>query len=111
MTRDPLWDYYDQAAMEALTAHRYTKASRIVKDGLQKARQMGEFQPGLLARADELASVYRASGDYTSAASIYRLMEDLQRATLGAEHPAVVSSHRHLMSVLKESGCITPGNA
>lgn len=111
MKHDPLWDYYDRAAQEALNEHRYTKASRIVKDALHKARQAGELKPTLVQHADELAKLYKESGDYTSAASLYRLIVDLQSATLGPEHPSVQTASKDLISALMESGCLTPGNA
>jgi hypothetical protein len=111
MTHDSLWEHYDRAAAEAFSEHRYTKASRIVKDALHKAIQMGELQPSLVQRADELARVYRDSGDYTNAASLYRLIIDIQSSALGPEHPAVEHSSRELLSALMASGCITPSNA
>jgi hypothetical protein len=111
MTQDPLWDFYDRATSEALNEHRYTKASRIVKDALHRARQMNELQPTLVRRADTLAKIYCETGDHTSAASLYRLIVDLQRSTLGPEHPDVQVSSRHFLAALMDSGCITPGNA
>jgi len=111
MTQDPLWDYYDKAAAEALNEHRYNKASRIVKDALHRARQMNELQPTLVRRADKLAKFYSQSGDYTSAASLYRLIVELQRSTLGPEHPDFQHSSKELLAALMDSGCVTPGNA
>ncbi len=111
MTHDSLWEHYDKAAAEALSEHRYTKASRIVKDALHQARQLGELQPNLVQRADQLAKVYRDSGDYTNAASLYRLIIDIQKIALGPEHPDVEHSSRDLLSALTASGCLSPGNA
>jgi hypothetical protein len=108
---DSLWEYYDKQATEALNERRYTKASRLVKDALYRATIMGDLKPELVQRAEDLARVHRQSGDYTSAAAIYRMILELQRSTLGPEHPAVENSSRDLIEALMNSGCITPGHA
>jgi hypothetical protein len=108
MIHDPLWDSYDRAASEALNEHRYTKASRIVKDALTKANQLRTPQPNMLQHADELATVYRDAGDYNNAASLYRMIIEVQKTTLGPEHPDVESSSNKLIAALKASGCISP---
>ncbi len=112
MTKDPLRDHYvDQAVAEAITSHLYTKASRIVKEELYQARQTGQVRPKILHHADELARVYCDAGDYATAASLYRLMEELQRYMLGPEHPDVDSTSKDLIAALMHSGYINPGNA
>ncbi|HEY9776877.1 MAG TPA: tetratricopeptide repeat protein [Planktothrix sp.] len=108
---DSLWDHYDKLAIEALNQRRYTKASRLTKDALHRATLMCELQPELVQRADYLAKVHSDSGDYMSAAAIYRLILELQRATLGSEHPDVEQSSKVLLEALMNSGCITPGHA
>ena len=112
MTEVPYIDQYvDQAVAEAITSHLYTKASRIVKDELYQARQTGRVPPKMLHHADELARVYCDAGDYATAASLYRLMEELQRYKLGPTHPDVESTSRDLIAALMHSGYINPGNA
>jgi hypothetical protein len=39
------------------------------------------------------------------------LILELQRATLGSEHPDVEQSSKVLLEALMNSGCITPGHA
>ena len=111
MKDDSVWDSYKQATDEALNEHRYAKASRIVKDGLEKATQLRRMQPDLVQRADVLARIYKDSGDYTSAASLYRMIVELQRSTLGPEHPDVQVAAKDLVSTLTESGCLNPARA
>jgi Tetratricopeptide repeat len=111
MTQDLNLDYYDQVAEQALNEHQYTKAGRIVKDALQTAKRLGHPHPNLVHNADRLAKVYLETGDYTAAASIIRLIIDLQSETLGPEHPDVINRSRDLVSALMESGCMRPGNA
>jgi hypothetical protein len=111
MTQDPMWDYYDRVAEQALNEHKYTKAGRILKDALQTAKQLKAPHPTLVQNADRLAKVYLETGDYTSAASIIRLIIDLESETLGPEHPDVLNRSRDLIAALMESGCMRPGNA
>jgi len=112
MIKDPLRDHYvDQTVAEAISSHLYTKASRIVKDELYQARQTGQVRLKMLHHADELARVYCDAGDYATAASLYRLMEELQRYRLGPEHPDVESTSKDLIAALMHRGYINPGNA
>jgi hypothetical protein len=106
-----LWQYDDSEADEAIASRRYIKASRILKDAFHQASMTGDFQPQLLQRAEDLARAQSDSGDYYSAAATYRMIVELQRSTLGPEHPDVEKSSLDLIKALMKSGCISPGNA
>lgn len=111
MTNDPVWDYYDRAATEAFNEHRYLKASRIIKDALHRACATGDIKPNLVHHADALAQVYQREGDYTSAASLYRLIFALRRETIGPFPEEVEQSEKNLIAALEQCGSISPGNA
>ena len=102
-------DYYT-AVETAMAEGRLLAANAWLKEALLEATRLRRLDYRLIARAEKLADIFCAQGDFTSAATLYRFVTSLREDTLGQNHPAVWRSLEKLRGVLNEAGGVKPAS-
>lgn len=92
---------------EAVEHRRYARAASIVKEALYDIGGGEELPAVLLSSADKIATLQQSQGDLVNAASIYRLILQVQQKCLSPQHPDIQRTTRQLERVLGEQGCIS----
>jgi hypothetical protein len=95
-------------ANEAVANGHYDKASRILRQAVAESEIDGTLDPVLLPSIDVLAEKYFHSGQYASAASLYRMVLEVRTKLLGIDHPEVREARRKLAQSLWQTGGLSP---
>lgn len=97
-----------RAASEAFENGHLTKAGRLLREALEESKEQGLLDPLLLHTATNLAERHLREGEYSNAASMFRVIFELRQRVQGDEHPEVVSSRKKLANALWQTGGLTP---
>lgn len=87
---------YQQPAAEAFKRGQLAKASKVLREALREAEEVGQLHDGLVTSATEVAEILQSQQKFSEAETLYRAVLELREKMLGSNHPAVIESLQRL---------------